>query len=192
MKATLGWASMFVMLLAGCNGTHSVSSPPGAERALHWDGADWRICEKQGCSMPTRKTVAINTLPAPVITKPIKPVATPAAQAKSILTIHFANGSSKVAAGEREKLSRWMAKNGKDKPVWLFGRTDETGRQAYNDRLANRRAVSVAEVLKDLGYTGRIEIGSAGRCCYLGGQPSPEDRARNRRVELEFSITDKE
>ena len=76
--------------------------------------------------------------------------------------------------------------------ILVEGRTDDIGSQAFNDRLAKRRAEVVAAHLKRLGVKSPIEIRSQGKCCYVIANNSDESRAINRRVDLHFSSTQKE
>jgi outer membrane protein OmpA-like peptidoglycan-associated protein len=76
--------------------------------------------------------------------------------------------------------------------ILVIGHTDDLGSQAFNDRLAKQRADAVAETIKRLGVQGDIEIRSQGKCCYATTNRSEESRAKNRRVDLQISFTQKE
>jgi outer membrane protein OmpA-like peptidoglycan-associated protein len=72
-----------------------------------------------------------------------------------------------------------------DSDVMVIGHTDNTGSAAYNQTLSERRAASVAAVLRNAGVDGR-RIVAVGR-----GEDQPvatnltaEGRAQNRRVEI--------
>ena len=76
--------------------------------------------------------------------------------------------------------------------ILVEGRTDDLGSQAFNDRLARKRAEVVAAYLMRLGVRSPIDIRSQGKCCYAIANNSDESRAINRRVDLHFSSTQKE
>ncbi|MFA6270546.1 MAG: OmpA family protein [Candidatus Paceibacterota bacterium] len=76
--------------------------------------------------------------------------------------------------------------------ILVEGRTDDIGSQAFNDRLARKRAEVVAAYLKRLVVKSPVEIRSQGKCCYAIANNSDESRAINRRVDLNFSSTQKE
>jgi OOP family OmpA-OmpF porin len=76
--------------------------------------------------------------------------------------------------------------------ILVEGRTDDIGSQAFNDRLARKRAEVVAAYLKRLWVKSPIDIRSQGKCCYAIANNSDESRAINRRVDLHFSSTQKE
>jgi outer membrane protein OmpA-like peptidoglycan-associated protein len=65
------------------------------------------------------------------------------------------------------------------------GHTDNTGTAAYNQDLSQRRAVSVANVLRDAGVpSGRISAYGRGEDQPIATNLSPDGRAQNRRVEI--------
>lgn len=75
----------------------------------------------------------------------------------------------------------------KKRSLTVVGFTDDTGPQRYNDRLARRRADSVAKALRELGIEGLRTI-AKGKCCYLSDNDSLQGRANNRRVEIHLSF----
>jgi len=69
--------------------------------------------------------------------------------------------------------------------VRLDGHTDDTGAAEYNFDLAERRANAVSQFLQAAGVDGsRLEIRGFGPSRPIASNDSPEDRAKNRRVEL--------
>ena len=92
-------------------------------------------------------------------------------------TVHFSFASAKVE--ERQELMQ-AARALKGDPhvsgVRVKGFTCDLGPKAYNDRLAMRRAVTVAAILGKAGV--RIdEVSGEGKCCYLPGGKSISRRA---------------
>jgi len=92
-------------------------------------------------------------------------------------TVHFSFASSKVE--ERQALmqaARALKGDPRVSGVRVKGFTCDLGPKAYNDRLAMRRAVTVAAILGKAGV--RIdEVSGEGKCCYLPGGRSASRRA---------------
>ena len=69
--------------------------------------------------------------------------------------------------------------------IEVIGHTDNTGSAAYNQDLSQRRAVSVAEVLRGSGVpSGRIAAFGRGEDAPIASNLTPQGRAQNRRVEI--------
>ena len=69
--------------------------------------------------------------------------------------------------------------------VQVIGHTDNTGTAEYNQRLSERRATSVADVLAEGGVApGRIEAFGRGEDEPIASNLTAEGRAKNRRVEI--------
>lgn len=69
--------------------------------------------------------------------------------------------------------------------IEVIGHTDNTGTAAYNQDLSQRRASSVATVLRDNGVPGaRIAAYGRGEDQPVASNLTPEGRAANRRVEI--------
>lgn len=69
--------------------------------------------------------------------------------------------------------------------IEVIGHTDNTGAAAYNQDLSQRRAVSVASVLRESGVPGaRVAAYGRGEDQPVASNLTPEGRARNRRVEI--------
>ncbi|MGQ0564724.1 MAG: OmpA family protein [Gemmobacter sp.] len=69
--------------------------------------------------------------------------------------------------------------------VQVIGHTDNTGAAAYNQDLSQRRAGSVAAVLRDYGVPGgRIVSIGRGEDQPVASNLTPEGRQQNRRVEI--------
>jgi outer membrane protein OmpA-like peptidoglycan-associated protein len=69
--------------------------------------------------------------------------------------------------------------------IEVIGHTDNTGSAAYNQDLSQRRAVSVASVLRESGVPGaRIAAYGRGEDQPVASNLTPEGRAQNRRVEI--------
>jgi OOP family OmpA-OmpF porin len=67
----------------------------------------------------------------------------------------------------------------------VVGHTDSTGSEAYNQRLSERRAQSVASYLEGKGIAvGRLTATGAGESQPIADNGTREGRAQNRRVVL--------
>jgi len=70
--------------------------------------------------------------------------------------------------------------------VKVTGYTDSTGPKAYNQKLSEKRAASVAKIIEGEGVAAdRIETLGKGEADPIADNGSKEGRAKNRRVELE-------
>ncbi len=75
--------------------------------------------------------------------------------------------------------------------IQIVGHTDSTGAAAYNLDLSQRRANSVAAVLRNNGVpSGRISAVGRGEDVPVASNLTPEGRAQNRRVEIYIRPTD--
>lgn len=69
--------------------------------------------------------------------------------------------------------------------IQIVGHTDNTGSASYNQDLSQRRAVSVANVLRESGVpNARISAFGRGEDQPIASNLTPEGRAQNRRVEI--------
>lgn len=72
-----------------------------------------------------------------------------------------------------------------DAYVIVVGHTDSVGQSAYNQKLSERRANSVAEMLQELGVDSqKIHTDGRGDSEPVGDNATAEGRSQNRRVEL--------
>lgn len=72
-----------------------------------------------------------------------------------------------------------------DSIIQVIGHTDSTGSASYNQDLSQRRAVSVANVLRNSGVpNNRISAIGRGEDQPVASNLTPEGRAQNRRVEI--------
>ena len=193
----MNWRCLIFLLassvLFGCAGEKRVLRDTTRSLAMNWDQSDWRFCEAAECAKPTPKTILLVSSPLvvePVALTPQKPV--PAVKRTRTISVPFKSASASVT-GEAEQIIRkevtqWVAGDS----ILVEGRTDDLGSQTFNDRLARKRTEAVVATLKRLGVKGDIEIHSQGKCCYATANLSKESRAKNRRVDLQISTTQKE
>lgn len=72
-----------------------------------------------------------------------------------------------------------------DSRIEVIGHTDNTGSAAYNQDLSQRRAVSVAEVLRSTGVpSNRVAAFGRGEDMPVASNATESGRAQNRRVEI--------
>lgn len=180
-------------ILFGCAGDDPALKDTPRSLALNWDQSDWRFCQAAECATPTQKSVLLVSSPRvvePIALKPQKPVL--AIKKTRTISVPFKFASASVT-GEAEQIIRTeVAQRVAGDSILVEGRTDDLGSQAFNDRLARKRAEAVVAILKRLGVKGDIEIRSQGKCCYSMANRSEEFRAKNRRVDLQISSTQKE
>ncbi|MGI8535601.1 MAG: OmpA family protein [Mycobacteriales bacterium] len=100
---------------------------------------------------------------------------------------------SPVATRAVEDLASRIARTPAGGAVLVVGHTDAIGTLAYNQDLSERRAVAVADVLRDRVGGGR-SVNAEGRNFSepvasetSGGQDDPKGRALNRRVTISFA-----
>jgi outer membrane protein OmpA-like peptidoglycan-associated protein len=101
--------------------------------------------------------------------------------------ISFDVGSATLQPRLRPTLEAFAHGLGQDRStrVRIVGHTDATGSDAINDPLSQQRADSVRHFLVDRGIASdRIEAVGRGSREPVAGNATPEERARNRRVEI--------
>jgi len=180
-------------LLSGCAVERSIITEVPKRLSLTWDRSDWRLCDQGECPKPTSKTVLLVAAPPtvePVFGEPPKLIQVARKLAPVSVTFQFASAALSDLAEMEIKKAVALIEPGDS--IRVEGRTDDIGSQAFNDRLAKRRAEVVAAYLKRLGVKSPIEIRSQGKCCYAITNNSDESRAINRRVDLHFSSSQKE
>ncbi|MBI5861014.1 MAG: OmpA family protein [Rhodocyclales bacterium] len=180
-------------LVSGCAVEKTISTEVPKRLSLTWDRSDWRICDQRECPAPTSKTVLLVAAPPtvePVVREPTKPIQVARKLAPISVTFQFA--SATLSDLDEMEIKKAVALIEPGDSILVEGRTDDLGSQAFNNRLARKRAEVVAAYLKGLGVKSPIDIRSQGKCCYAIANNSDESRAINRRVDLHFSSTQKE
>lgn len=180
-------------LLSGCAVEKFIITEVPKRLSQTWDRSDWRLCDQGECPRPTSKTVLLVATPPtaePVFREPPKPVEVARKLAPISVTFQFASVALSDLAEMEIRKAVALIEPGDS--ILVDGRTDDIGSQAFNDRLAKRRAEVVAAYLKRMDVKSPIDIRSQGKCCYAIANTSDESRAINRRVDLHFSSTQKE
>ena len=184
------WTSF---VLFGCAGGEKVVKEEPTPLAVNWERSAWRFCNANECARPTQKTVVVDP-PAvvfPAVAVVPKPMPVPIKTTRTV-SVPFHLASARLTQTAERVLRTEFAHGNAGDSILIEGRTDDLGTQTFNDRLARNRADAVAAFLKQLGVTGDVTIQSQGKCCYLTANRSEETRARNRRVDLQISTTQKE
>lgn len=104
--------------------------------------------------------------------------------------VNFDFDSSKLGSAARTNLDKLakVLKNNPDTNVNIYGHTDSTGRDVYNQSLSERRAKSVRDYLVAKGIaSSRLTPTGLGETEPVASNDTDAGRAKNRRVE--FAIT---
>lgn len=103
--------------------------------------------------------------------------------------ITFETNSAELNASSYEELERVtkLLKENDNIRIEISAHTDDVGSKSYNEKLSDRRAESVIEYLTDHEVTqNQLEAQGYGETRPLLPNNSEENRAKNRRVELEI------
>lgn len=106
-----------------------------------------------------------------------------------IRDVHFEFDSARLTAADKERLEVIATRLKKEAPtarLSVTGHTDSVGRDAYNLKLSEKRAQSVADYLISRGVPQRsfVSIQGAGESRPEADNATAEGRAMNRRVEI--------
>lgn len=106
---------------------------------------------------------------------------------------HFDFDSAKLKSSAAEKLQPVVdfANKYPDAGIEIHGHTDSVGADAYNQKLSERRAESVKAYLVKQGMdASRITTQGFGETEPVADNKTKEGRAKNRRVEVHYTIID--
>ena len=198
VSALIAAATSGPMLLAGCAGavTHPATMPARVEhsvtryRIAQFDrgrASHFALCLDPACPSVTPKTPSGSTGPtAHAGTEAATSFTGAPAGLPDTLVIRFESGSAALGPGEARALSQLYGAMRGSGWIAIAGRTDSTGSDAINHRLAWTRARVVADHLRDqLGVApGRLSWEGRGACCYVGDNRTSIGRQANRRAEV--------
>lgn len=109
---------------------------------------------------------------------------------KATLHLHFATDSNKVDAEGTAKVKEF-ASFLKDSPAYkasIVGHTDSTASEKYNQKLSEKRAHTVKEMLVKEGVeASRLTSSGKGESQPIATNKTKKGRAENRRIEVELS-----
>lgn len=87
--------------------------------------------------------------------------------------------------GDKNRIVQWFSNASKDiGEVYVIGFADSIGTDKSNLTLSKIRAVSVADSLRKSGIRSTVVTGYGERCRIVENERSPDDFAKNRRVEI--------
>lgn len=140
-----------------------------------------------GDAPPTVEQPPVAIAP-PIIPSP-KP--TPAPSVEPVQeTIYFEWDSTDISGSQTAKLeSFWSSIKGKTGTLEITGHSDNSGSEAYNQKLSQERAETVNLWLQNQGMdnTGALKIQGFGETQPATNNETEENRALNRRVVIQFT-----
>jgi outer membrane protein OmpA-like peptidoglycan-associated protein len=109
-----------------------------------------------------------------------------------IRDVHFQFDSAKLTAADKTKLDVIATRLKKEAPgaqLRVTGHTDSVGKDAYNQKLSDKRAHSVVEYLISQGVPRShfVSVVGAGESHPVADNKTAEGRALNRRVEIQIN-----
>ncbi|PAU58901.1 OmpA family protein [Pseudomonas sp. PICF141] len=140
---------------------------------------------------PADTPVEHHGCPLPQYPASVKPVEPPVSE---VITLNgnvlFAYNQSELMPQARSELDSLMAKlqNADVASIKVIGHTDSQGSDAYNQKLSERRASSVAAYLLSQGVApNKLTSEGRGESQPVADNDTEEGRAQNRRVELHIN-----
>lgn len=205
----LMFAGVLVAALQGCATNDSVVTPAQTVSGFQQldKGANQTFVGCSPCAKPTEKSlwtapeqeprVNANTLPSQgprlegggstTANNTTSPTGQMRNQSKGVV-IQFDLNKATLSAGAKQQLNTFCetAKDGES--IQIIGRTDATGTEHINQKLAQARAQATEKYLnrclKGKGKKAITTMSAQGQCCYVADNKSEEGRARNRRSEV--------
>ncbi len=109
-----------------------------------------------------------------------------------IRDVHFQFDSAKLTAADKTKLDIIATRLKKEAPgaqLRVSGHTDSVGKDAYNQKLSERRAHSVTDYLVSAGVprSSFVSVVGAGESQPVADNKTADGRALNRRVEIKIN-----
>lgn len=158
------------------------------------DGSYFARCIQPACPRVTPKNLAVI---APAVQEPAVRQITAATAPDSVrpsgrpvetAVVHFATGSAGLNRQAQAILAQFAELARESQRIVVSGRTDSTGSDDVNRRLAQARAQAVATYLRREGGATKnyIEFDAQGLCCYAAANEAEEGRQLNRRAEVSF------
>lgn len=209
--ATVGWCiavascSLFHTPLSAdsASGQHAVA--PGRLTQLDFGrDAIFALCVPPACPTRTRKTLAteaprqpIDAAASPAPTEPASPAPVLPATATQanfsrMIAVQFALGSAKLSPAAHSRLDAAMGDLRRARGITIVGRTDSTGRLAFNQELAVARALAVRDHLHRThpALAATLTVQARGACCFIASNDTEAGRAQNRRVEVIYQMNE--
>lgn len=108
--------------------------------------------------------------------------------------ILFPTNGSTLSQSSKNELSEFAMKmqDMQETDITIYGHTDNTGSDAVNEKLSNKRAESVASYLKNCGIaSSRMKTEGKSYSMPVASNATVEGRAQNRRVEIYITANEK-
>jgi OmpA-OmpF porin, OOP family len=137
-----------------------------------------------GCASP-HHTAAAGTVRAPASPSAVPPP--PMTKVASLSGPHFAFNEAQLTPEGQAKVrgAAQMFDQYPDRGIEVSGYTDSMGSDARNQRLSERRAEAVKQILVESGVSAsRITTAGYGAANPVASNATAEGRAQNRRVEI--------
>jgi len=130
--------------------------------------------------------------PAPVAVAVVEEVVVVKEETIVIRDVHFQFDSAKLTPADKTKLDLIATRLKKEAPsaqLRVSGHTDSVGKDAYNQKLSERRAHSVTDYLVSSGVprSNFVSVIGAGESHPVADNKTAEGRALNRRVEIQIN-----
>ena len=179
------------------NGSQERKNPTGGDTI----GAEIRKLRRRSLSTRSAKSIGVDApairidvptdAPKPIQTVVKKPqeLVLVSEQLLRSVTVRFRWNSAQLDPKEKARLNELASILKDAKRVRVLGRTDGTGTGDANDRLANKRAMSVMLHLRDVvngTSEDKVQLSSKGLCCYVADNQTKAGRSNNRRAEVEI------
>ncbi|ROM57987.1 hypothetical protein BK648_04280 [Pseudomonas poae] len=173
-----------------------VGGMAGAYCWVHGDG------DEDGDGVPdsrdkcpgTPKGVKVDVNGCPPVAQPavVEEVVVVKEETIVIRDVHFQFDSAKLTAADKTKLDLIATRLKKEAPgaqLRVSGHTDSVGKDAYNQKLSDKRAHSVVEYLISQGVPrgNFVSVTGAGESHPVADNKTAEGRALNRRVEIQIN-----
>ncbi|TFF09603.1 OmpA family protein [Pseudomonas sp. BCA14] len=173
-----------------------VGGMAGAYCWVHGDG------DEDGDGVPdsrdkcpgTPKGVKVDANGCPPVAQPavVEEVVVVKEETIVIRDVHFQFDSAKLTAADKTKLDLIATRLKKEAPgaqLRVSGHTDSVGKDAYNQKLSDKRAHSVVEYLISQGVPrgNFVSVTGAGESHPVADNKTAEGRALNRRVEIQIN-----
>jgi OOP family OmpA-OmpF porin len=156
---------------------------------VHGDADGDGVVNKTDKCPDTPKGTQVDAVGCPVEVAVVEEVVEVVAVDEVIVVnnLHFAFNSADLSSEDKSMLSTVASKLSKDAPnakLSLVGFTDSVGSDAYNLKLSERRAMSVANYLVASGVpqANIVAVGGMGEADPVADNASADGRAMNRRV----------
>jgi outer membrane protein OmpA-like peptidoglycan-associated protein len=116
------------------------------------------------------------------------PVSTLQPEPSTRIVVAFAFGSAHLGDAARHAIRTALPRARASERIVISGRTDGSGPDEVNQRLALARALAVRDYIRDVvpDLPNVIAIDARGSCCFVADNDSARGRRQNRRVEVDF------